>query len=146
MRDWEYKNRPDAFCNVRQSEVAGRIGALIEHYRPQVVISYDPEGAYQHPDHVHAARCAAAAVAATGIPAKFYQTAMRRSDWRELWEGLREQGVEVPDVREIDPQMLRQMEERGRRITPNVDIPTVLDRNSAALPAHTTPLRAAGVA
>src|SRR5260370_492600 len=60
MPDWEYKNRPDAFCNVPQSEVAGRIGALIEHYRPQVVISYDPEGAYQHPDHVHAARCAAA--------------------------------------------------------------------------------------
>src|SRR5260370_8557445 len=103
MRDWEYKNRPDAFCNVPQSEVAGRIGALIEHYRPQVVISYDPEGAYQHPDHVHAARCAAAAVAATGIPAKFYQTAMRRSDWRGLWGGLREQGGEGPALRGIDP-------------------------------------------
>ncbi len=141
MPDWEYKNRPDAFCNVPQSEVAGRIGALIEHYRPQVVISYDPEGAYQHPDHVHAARCAAAAVAATGIPAKFYQTAMRRSDWRELWEVLREQGVEVPDVREIDPEMLRQMEERERRITTNVDILSVLDRKRAALLAHASQIR-----
>ena len=141
MPDWEYKNRPDAFCNVPQSEVAGRIGALIEHYRPQVVISYDPEGAYQHPDHVHAARCAAAAVAATGIPAKFYQTAMRRSDWRELWEVLREQGVEVPDDREIDPEMLRQMEERERRITTNVDILSVLDRKRAALLAHASQIR-----
>ena len=141
MPDWEYKNRPDAFCNVPQSEVAGRIGALIEHYRPQVVISYDPEGAYQHPDHVHAARCAAAAVAATAIPAKFYQTAMRRSDWRELWEVLREQGVEVPDVREIDPEMLRQMEERERRITTNVDILSVLDRKRAALLAHASQIR-----
>jgi LmbE family N-acetylglucosaminyl deacetylase len=141
MPDWEYKNRPDAFCNVPEAEVAGRIGELIERYRPQVVISYDPEGAYQHPDHVHAARCAAAAAAATGIPAKFYQTAMRRSDWRELWEALREQGVEVPDVREIPPEMLRQMEERERRITTNVDIMNVLDRKRAALLAHASQIR-----
>jgi LmbE family N-acetylglucosaminyl deacetylase len=141
MPDWEYKNRPDAFCNVPESEVAGRIGALIERYRPQIVISYDPEGAYQHPDHVHAARCAAAAAVATGIPAKFYQTAMRRSDWRELWEALREQGVEVPDVREIPPEMLRQMEERERRITTNVDIRPVLERKRAALLAHASQIR-----
>jgi LmbE family N-acetylglucosaminyl deacetylase len=141
MPDWEYKNRPDAFCNIPEAEVAGRIGALIERYRPQVVISYDPEGAYQHPDHVHAARCAAAAAAATGIPAKFYQTAMRRSDWRELWESLREQGVEVPDVREIPPEMLRKMEENERRITTNVDIMDVLDRKRAALLAHASQIR-----
>jgi LmbE family N-acetylglucosaminyl deacetylase len=141
MPDWEYKNRPDAFCNVPESEVAGRIGALIERYRPQVVISYDPEGAYQHPDHVHAARCAAAAAAASGIPAKFYQTAMRRSDWRELWDALREQGVEVPDVRDIPPEMLRQMEERERRITTNVDIRPVLERKRAALLAHASQIR-----
>jgi LmbE family N-acetylglucosaminyl deacetylase len=141
MPDWEYKNRPDAFCNVPQDEVAGRIGALIERYRPQVVISYDPEGAYQHPDHVHAARCAAAAVAATGIPAKLYQTAMRRSDWRELWEALREQGVEVPDVSSIDADMLRQMEEAEARITTTVDIHPVLERKRAALLAHASQIR-----
>jgi LmbE family N-acetylglucosaminyl deacetylase len=141
MPDWEYKNRPDAFCNIPEAEVAGRIGALIERYRPQVVISYDPEGAYQHPDHVHAAVCAAAAAAATGIPAKFYQTAMRRSDWRKLWDALREQGVEVPDVGEIPPEMLRQMEERERRITTNIDIMSVLERKRAALLAHASQIR-----
>ena len=141
MPDWEYKNRPDAFCNVPESEVAGRVGALIERYRPQVVISYDPEGAYQHPDHVHAARCAAAAAAATGIPAKFYQTAMRRSDWRELWEALREQGVEVPDVSQIDADMLRQMAEAEARITATIDIHPVLERKRAALLAHASQIR-----
>jgi LmbE family N-acetylglucosaminyl deacetylase len=141
MPDWEYRNRPDAFCNVPQSEVAGRIGTLIERYRPQVVISYDPEGAYQHPDHVHAARCAAAAAAASPTTAKFYQTAMRRSDWRELWDALREQGVEVPDVRDIPPEMLRQMAERERRITTNVDIRPVLERKRAALLAHASQIR-----
>jgi LmbE family N-acetylglucosaminyl deacetylase len=141
MPDWEYKDRPDAFCNVPQAEVAGRIGALIELYRPQVVITYDADGAYQHPDHLHAARCAVAAVEATGIPDKLYLTAMRRSGWRELWDALRERGVEVPDVRDIDEQMLRQMEETERRITTTVDIRDVLDRKRAALMAHASQIR-----
>ena len=141
MPDWEYKDRPDAFCNVPQSVVAGRIGALIERYRPQVVITYDADGAYQHPDHVHAARCAVAAVEATGIPDKLYLTAMRRSGWRELWDALRERGVEVPDMREIDEDMLRQMEETERRITTTVDIKDVLDRKRAALLSHASQIR-----
>ncbi len=74
MPDWEYKDRPNAFCNVPLADVAARIGSLIDVYRPQVVISYDDKGMYQHPDHVHAARAAAAAAAASPIPAKFYQT------------------------------------------------------------------------
>jgi LmbE family N-acetylglucosaminyl deacetylase len=141
MPDWDYKNRPDAFCNVPQDEVAGRIGGLIEQYRPQVVITYDDEGAYQHPDHVHASRCAQAAVAATGIPDKLYLTAMRRSDWRKLWDALREQGIEVPDVREIDEETLRQIEEREQLITTTVDIRSVLDRKRAALLSHASQIR-----
>jgi LmbE family N-acetylglucosaminyl deacetylase len=141
MPDWEYRNRPDAFCNAPQDEVAARIGALIERYRPQVVITYDDLGAYQHPDHLHASRCAQAAVAATGIPDKLYLTAMRRSDWRKLWDALREQGVEVPDVRQIDAETLRQMQEREGQITTNVDIRAVLDRKRAALLSHASQIR-----
>jgi LmbE family N-acetylglucosaminyl deacetylase len=141
MPDWAYRNRPDAFCNVPQDEVAARIGDLIERYRPQVVITYDDQGAYQHPDHLHASRCAQAAVAATGIPDKLYLTAMRRSDWRKLWDALREQGVDVPDVRQIDEQVLRQIEERESQITTNVDIRSVLDRKRAALLSHASQIR-----
>jgi LmbE family N-acetylglucosaminyl deacetylase len=141
MPDWEYKDRPDAFCNVPQDVVAARIGALIERYRPQVVITYDDLGAYQHPDHLHASRCAQAAVAATGIPDKLYLTAMRRSNWRKLWDALREQGVDVPDVRQIDEQTLRQMDERESQITTNVDIRPVLERKHAALMSHHSQIR-----
>jgi len=140
MPDWEYKQRPDAFCNVPQGEVAGRIGALIERYRPQVVITYDDKGPYQHPDHVHASRCAAAAVAATGIADKLYLTAMRGSDWRKVWDALRESGVEVPSFM-VDDQMRRQLEEAERRITTSVDIRPVLGRKRAALLAHASQVR-----
>src|SRR5579859_1399023 len=33
MPDWDYKDNPEAFCNIPVSKVAGRIGALIEQYR-----------------------------------------------------------------------------------------------------------------
>ena len=136
MPEWEYKDRPDAFCNVPLATVAARIGDLIEQYRPQVVISYDDKGMYQHPDHVHAARAAAAAAAASMVPAKFYQTAMRASSWQRVWEALRELGADVPDEREFTPEQRRQAAEAEERITTSIDIRSVLDRKREALFAH----------
>jgi LmbE family N-acetylglucosaminyl deacetylase len=141
MPDWDYKDRPEAFCNVPLDVVSERVSGLIERYRPQVVVSYDPDGPYQHPDHVHAARAAAAAVAATGIPAKFYQTAMRPSSWRKIWEALRELGEDVPGPRNITDEMRAQMEEAERRITTTVDIRPVLDRKREALLTHSSQIQ-----
>jgi LmbE family N-acetylglucosaminyl deacetylase len=141
MPDWDYKDRPDAFCNVPLEEVTGRVGALIEQYRPQVVVSYDPEGLYQHPDHVHAAHAAAAAAKATGIPAKFYLTAMRASDWQKIWAALRELGEDVPGPRDVTPEMRAQMAEAEARITTTIDIRPVLARKRDALFAHSSQIQ-----
>jgi LmbE family N-acetylglucosaminyl deacetylase len=140
MPDWDYKGRPEAFCNAPLGEVAGRIGDLIERYRPQVVVSYDPDGPYQHPDHVHTARAAAAAVAATGIPAKFYLTAMRPSDWRKIRDALAELGEDVPGPRTITPEMRAEMEAAEQRITTTIDIRSVLARKRDALFTHSSQL------
>jgi LmbE family N-acetylglucosaminyl deacetylase len=136
MPEWDYRNRPDAFCNVPRELVAARITALIERYRPQIVISYDPEGAYQHPDHVHAARSAAAAVSSSGLPAKFYETAMRRSDWEKVMTALREAGVDIGEPPEITPEQEEQIAQEERRITTTVDIRDVLSVKRDALMAH----------
>jgi len=137
MPDWEYKHRPDAFCNVPEHDVAVRISGLIEQYRPQIVITYDDKGAYQHPDHVHASRAAAAAVAGTGIPAKLYLTAMRRSEWQEIMDALRESGADIPDdAGRLSPEELRRVAESERRISTNIDIRSVFDRKRAALLSH----------
>jgi LmbE family N-acetylglucosaminyl deacetylase len=141
MPDWEYKNRPEAFCNIPLDVVAGRIAGLMATYQPQVVVSYDPNGLYQHPDHVHAALAAAAAAEQSGIPSKFYQSALRGSDWRKVWEALRELGAEVPDEREFTEEQRQQAEEAERRITTNIDISTVLDRKREALFAHASQIQ-----
>ena len=141
MPDWDYKDRPGAFCNVPVAEVAARIGALMERYRPQVVITYDATGPYQHPDHVHAARAAVAAAADTGIPAKVYFTAMRGSDWQKVWQALRDAGLDVPDRRSADPEIMRQMAETERRITTTIDIRPVLARKRDALFTHASQIQ-----
>jgi LmbE family N-acetylglucosaminyl deacetylase len=141
MPEWDYKDRPDAFCNIPVDVVADRIGALIERYRPQIVITYDDKGMYQHPDHVHASLAAQAAVAATGIPAKLYLTAMRRSDWSKVWEALRDLGEDVPDFSSTPPEVLRQMEEAEQRISTTVDIQSVLGRKRDALMAHASQIQ-----
>jgi LmbE family N-acetylglucosaminyl deacetylase len=143
MEEWEYKSRPDAFCNVPLETVAGRIGELIAKYRPQVLVTYDDAGAYQHPDHVHASRAAQAAAraatAATGIPAKVYLSTMKGSNWQKIWDALREAGVEVPNW-DSDSEEAKERWQRGleseARITTTVDIRPVLERKRAALFAH----------
>jgi LmbE family N-acetylglucosaminyl deacetylase len=135
MPEWEYRNSPDAFCNVPLENVIGRIATLIEKYRPQVVITYDPDGAYQHPDHVHAARAGIGAVEKTGIPAKLYLSAMRRSEWQKIFEALRAAGEDVPEW-EMSEEERRQIEESEARITTEIDIRPVLDRKRDALMAH----------
>lgn len=140
MAEWDYKNRPDAFCNVPPAEVTGRISALIEHYRPQVVITYDDKGLYQHPDHVYASQMTQAAVAETGIPAKLYLSTIRGSSWGKLREALREAGVEVPEMTLTDEQR-EQAAATEAAITTTVDIRPVLDRKREALMAHASQLQ-----
>jgi LmbE family N-acetylglucosaminyl deacetylase len=138
MPDWDYKDRDDAFCNIPTADVAGRIAGLIDRYRPQIVITYDSDGPYQHPDHVHASEAAQAAVTATGIPAKLYLTAMRGSDWQKVWAALRELGADVPGPRDITDEMRQQMARIEQRITTTVDIRPVLERKREALYAHSS--------
>ena len=135
MPDWDYKNRPDAFCNIPIETVADRIGGLITKYQPQVLVTYDDRGAYQHPDHVHASLAAQAAAKATGIPAKVYLSTWKGSNWRKIWEALRAAGEDVPEGAEDEDRSQRALESE-ERITTTIDIRSVLDRKRDALFAH----------
>jgi N-acetyl-1-D-myo-inositol-2-amino-2-deoxy-alpha-D-glucopyranoside deacetylase len=76
------------FAEADPDEAVGALVAIIRELRPHVVVSYDPNGGYGHPDHIQAHRVTAAAVAAAGgtehpgdpweVP-KFYWTVMARS-------------------------------------------------------------------
>jgi LmbE family N-acetylglucosaminyl deacetylase len=144
MPEWRHRHRDDVFCNVPVDEAAARLIPLFERYRPDVVVTYDDNGGYNHPDHLHAHRITVAAVERTGIPAKLYFIARRRRDFQRLRETMRAQGFEPPERQGPDPVRLAQLEQQmelvEQRITTSVDIRAVIDLKRAALRAHASQL------
>ena len=76
------------FIDADPHEAVGALVAIIRELRPHVVVTYDPEGGYGHPDHVHAHRVTTTAIAASegaeysGEPwtvPKFYWTVFAKS-------------------------------------------------------------------
>ncbi|MEV5763420.1 N-acetyl-1-D-myo-inositol-2-amino-2-deoxy-alpha-D-glucopyranoside deacetylase [Micromonospora sp. NPDC052213] len=74
---------PRAFWQADLDEAAGHLVEVMREVRPQVVVTYDDNGFYGHPDHIQAHRVTMRAVElarAEGIaPAKVYWTAMPQS-------------------------------------------------------------------
>jgi LmbE family N-acetylglucosaminyl deacetylase len=136
MVDWEHKDRPDVFCNVTVDAAADRLSGLFEQYRPDVVVTYDEQGGYDHPDHVHASRVAMAAVARTGIPRKAYFTAFRRSMFERFRTILEEQGADVSQFPQPDPEQLRVFDAVEARITTSIDVAPFAERKRTALALH----------
>ena len=96
MMGWAANDAPEAFWQVDVLKAARGLVELIERYRPQVVVTYDANGFYGHPDHIMAHRVAMAAVSASGIPSKLYYSAVPRSALARFADTMREAGVEPP--------------------------------------------------
>ena len=71
------ERRPRGVLAGPMSPRPGRAcAALMERYRPQVVVTYDEHGFYGHPDHIQANRVTHAAIEQCKIPDKLYYTAV----------------------------------------------------------------------
>jgi len=130
MDGWDTNKDPAAFWNIPLTESTPRLSALLERYRPQVVVTYDENGGYGHPDHIQAHRITVAAIEATGIPDKFYYTAVPRSGIKQLAEWATSAGLdwaeEVPDDFGTPDEL----------ITSVVDVSPYVSNKIKALEAH----------
>jgi LmbE family N-acetylglucosaminyl deacetylase len=80
--------------------LVGEVEAVLREIRPQLVVSFGPDGLTSHHDHVRAGEAAAEAFrrarAAAGDPAdaflRLYQAAYPRSDVDRFYEGVRRGG------------------------------------------------------
>ncbi|HWN61642.1 MAG TPA: N-acetyl-1-D-myo-inositol-2-amino-2-deoxy-alpha-D-glucopyranoside deacetylase [Streptosporangiaceae bacterium] len=68
---------PRCFWRADVDQAAGALLDVIGEVRPQVLVTYDANGAYGHPDHIQAHRVAwrACELAGPDAPAKLYATA-----------------------------------------------------------------------
>jgi LmbE family N-acetylglucosaminyl deacetylase len=136
MSDWEHKGHPDAFCNVPFEKAVGKLLGLFEKYRPDVVVSYNPDSPYDHPDHVQASRITIEATKRSQIPRKQYYTAMRANRFARMRELLEEAGVELPPRQAPNPDWVRKSQELEALINATVDVTPYVDRKLEALRTH----------
>jgi N-acetyl-1-D-myo-inositol-2-amino-2-deoxy-alpha-D-glucopyranoside deacetylase len=97
---------PRAFWNADLDEAAAHAVAVVREVRPQVVVTYDENGGYGHPDHIQAHRVAMRAVDLAADPAfrpdlgepwttaKVYWSCIPISVLKRGMETLRELGEE----------------------------------------------------
>ncbi|MCG5212791.1 PIG-L family deacetylase [Streptosporangium soli] len=131
MVGWAGNEAAAAFANVEVDQAAARLVALIERYRPQVIVTYDENGGYGHPDHIQAHRITVAAVERSDIPRKLYHAVVPRERVSELFALMRAAG-EAPADLELPPDFGTP----EALITSVVDVSPYVEQKRKALEAH----------
>ncbi|KWX04972.1 N-acetyl-1-D-myo-inositol-2-amino-2-deoxy-alpha-D-glucopyranoside deacetylase [Carbonactinospora thermoautotrophica] len=147
--------RPDCFWRADLDEAAADLVAVVREVRPQVLVTYDENGGYGHPDHIQAHRVAmrAADLAADprfrpdlGAPweiAKIYWNAVPRSVVEQGLDALRQAAGEIPFAVPEDPAELV-IAVDDALITTVIDGTEHAEAKRAALRAHATQIAVDG--
>jgi N-acetyl-1-D-myo-inositol-2-amino-2-deoxy-alpha-D-glucopyranoside deacetylase len=128
---------PRSFVWAALDEAAADLATLIRELQPQVIVTYDSNGFYGHPDHIQAHRVAwrAYELACDPTRTKFYAVAMPNSAAARL--------AAPADGPEDDPSQsaaagLLPFTRPEEQVTAEIDAAAYLDAKVAALRAHAT--------
>jgi N-acetyl-1-D-myo-inositol-2-amino-2-deoxy-alpha-D-glucopyranoside deacetylase len=140
------------FSDADQDEAVGALVEIIRELRPHVVVTYDPNGGYGHPDHIQTHVVTTAAVAAAGtyeypgtpwsVP-KFYWTVIARSAFTAGWEALSPNDLRdewIVPASDGDYSALSGLGYPDNEIDAVIADPDALPAKIAALRAHATQL------
>ncbi len=131
---------PGSFWQADVDEAARELVAIIREVRPQVVVSYDDNGFYGHPDHIQAHRVAWRAIQLAPWPVtKFYATAMPRSVLAEAIK-LRSPGDTAGPAGFTEAAAVGELPfgVPDGQVTTEIDGTRYLDAKMAAMRAHAT--------
>jgi len=137
--DWD-----GSFWRADVDAAAGDLLAIIEEVRPQVMVSYDDDGFYGHPDHILAHRVAWRAFElADGLVEKFYATAIPRSVLAEAMALIQQDGTQTAAVGGASFSRVESVDELpfgtdDDKVTTEIEASDYLDAKLAALHAHAT--------
>ena len=137
--DW-----PRSFWQADVEEAARELLAIIDEVRPQVIVSYDANGFYGHPDHIQAHRVAWRAFElADGRVSKFYATAVPKSVLAHAMAVMDESGggAGFTRVESVDELPFGTDDEK---VTTAIDAVKYLEAKLAAMRAHETQITVDG--
>jgi N-acetyl-1-D-myo-inositol-2-amino-2-deoxy-alpha-D-glucopyranoside deacetylase len=135
---------PGCFWQADPAEAAAELAAVLREVRPQVVVTYDENGFYGHPDHIQAHRVAWRAFAGSGLAAqgaKFYATAMPRS---VLAQAIKLGPDAPPGFRAVADVAELPFGVPDEQVTTEIDGTAYLAAKTAAMRAHATQISVAG--
>ncbi|NYV76991.1 N-acetyl-1-D-myo-inositol-2-amino-2-deoxy-alpha-D-glucopyranoside deacetylase [Streptomyces sp. UH6] len=149
---------PGAFWGAPVDEAAEHLVAVIREVRPQVLVTYDPDGGYGHPDHIQAHRVAMRAAELAADPGvrpdlggawdvpRVYWTRMPRAVAEEAFARLRAElpGLPFPAAAQVDD--LPGVVDDPRTISVRVDAggTPYAAAKAAAMTAHATQIAVHG--
>ncbi|NUT34585.1 MAG: GlcNAc-PI de-N-acetylase [Hamadaea sp.] len=140
MMGWSTNDAPGSFWTTPVEQAAARLAELIRRYEPDVIVTYDENGGYGHPDHIQTHRITMAAIEQAPV-AKVYYSAIPRSWMAGFQDRMRELGVEWEeqppreDEQEID---WSEMGTPDDQITAWVDTSAHGSQKYDALAAHSS--------
>jgi N-acetyl-1-D-myo-inositol-2-amino-2-deoxy-alpha-D-glucopyranoside deacetylase len=147
-------DRPGCFWQADLDEAVRELVAVVREVRPQVVVTYDENGGYGHPDHIQAHRVAVAAFDAAADPgylpelgepwqaSKLYWTAVPKSALQAGIDHLKESGQ--TDFFGVDSADDLPFGIADELVTTEVDATDHLDAKVAAMRAHRTQIAVDG--
>ncbi|MYT75992.1 MULTISPECIES: N-acetyl-1-D-myo-inositol-2-amino-2-deoxy-alpha-D-glucopyranoside deacetylase [unclassified Streptomyces] len=150
MMGAEQNERAGSFWSADLDEAAAHLVAVIREIRPQVLVTYDPDGGYGHPDHIKAHRVAQRAADLAAEPAFRRDLGEPHTIAKIYWNRVPRTVVEER-FRRLDPAPFGAVAAVGDvpgvvddgRITAEIDGRPYLGRKAAAMRAHATQVEVA---
>jgi N-acetyl-1-D-myo-inositol-2-amino-2-deoxy-alpha-D-glucopyranoside deacetylase len=127
-------DHPRAFAGGSLADQTAALRAVLDDVRPQVVISYGPDGGYGHPDHIRAHDVTMAACAGNPSVARIFHAVTSQRATADGVAAL----AEVPDLPYRLPEPGELPVTEDSRITTTVAVGDVLAEKLRALRAHST--------
>ncbi|MBP1301060.1 MULTISPECIES: mycothiol conjugate amidase Mca [unclassified Curtobacterium] len=140
--------RPGTFSTVPLEYSTEALVRVVRRFRPHVLVTYDENGGYPHPDHIRTHEVSVAAWRAAADPAEYpdagepwsisklyYERTMNPRRFRTIYEALRERDPDSAAVEQLR-EWVERFADRPDLATTHVDVRDHFDARDAALHAH----------
>lgn len=138
---------PRAFANIPAGEVVPRLVGIIRRLRPQVIVTFDPNGGYGHPDHIAIHNHTVAAFHAAADPARYpeqgppwqparlFYTVLPRSLFQQMRSKMIALGLDTSQFDHFEENSMGWPDEQ---INVTLDVTATVEAKWSALHCHRT--------
>lgn len=138
---------PQAFINAAEDEVVSKLVAIIRRMKPLVIVTFEPNGGYGHPDHIAIHRHTVKAFHLAGDANSYaelgeawqakrlFYTAIPRSFFKEMRLQIESVGIDAHDFERFDDPNFGWPDEKINAI---LDVSSSVEEKWVALNCHRT--------